>query len=149
MNSDLIELLHEFNVQSVDYLIVGSHALAAHGHVRATKDLDIWVRPESVNAERVLTALTNFGAPLHDLTKKDLCRPGTVFQIGLPPFRVDVLTAIDGVSFEQAWGDRMKTEFGGERALVISLRHLVQNKRAAGRLQDLADIEVLQNQSKQ
>lgn len=148
MNSDLIELLHEFNVQSVNYLIVGAHALAAHGHVRATKDLDIWIRPESVNAERVLVALANFGAPLHDLTKEDLCRAGTVFQIGVPPFRVDVLTTIDGVSFDQAWDDRMKTEFGGEPAPVISLRHLIQNKRASGRLQDLADVEKLQEQKK-
>jgi hypothetical protein len=144
MNPDLTDLLREFNAQAVEYLIVGAHALAAYGHVRATKDLDIWIRADQDNAERVLTALTEFGAPLADLTKDDLTQPGTIFQIGIPPLRIDILTAIDGVTFAEAWTERFETRFGGERTFVISLNHLLKNKNAAGRLQDLADIERLQ-----
>jgi hypothetical protein len=89
--------LSVFNAHRVDYLVVGAHALAAHGHVRATGDLDVWVRPEPANAKRVIEALRAFGAPLLDLGEEDLIRPGTVFQIGIAPLRIDVLTSIDGV----------------------------------------------------
>ena len=143
MNPDFKELLLAFNARNVDYLVVGAHALAAHGHVRATKDLDVWVRPQHDNAIRVVQALTDFGAPLTDLTKDDLSRPGTIFQIGMPPLRIDIITAIDGVYFEDAWPDRLKLSFGGVPASVISRQHLIANKKAAGRLQDLADIEKL------
>lgn len=144
MNRDLIELLAEFNAQAVEYIVVGAHALAAHGHVRATKDLDVWVRPSSDNAVRVLHALAEFGAPLHDLTEDDLVVPGTVFQIGVPPLRVDVITAIDGVEFDAAWPDRVDVPLGGTSVPVLSRHHLIANKKAAGRLQDLADVEVLE-----
>lgn len=144
MNRDFRDLLAEFNVQGVEYLVVGAHALAAHGHVRATKDLDIWVRPDVENAKRVLKALTEFGAPLHDLSEADLATPGTVFQMGLPPLRIDVITAIDGVSFDEAWPARLMTRFSDEPTAVLSKEHLIRNKRAAGRTQDLADIEWLE-----
>lgn len=143
MNLDFKELLLAFNARNVDYLVVGAHALAAHGHVRATKDLDVWVRPQQDNAARVLQALTDFGAPLTDLAADDLTRSGTIFQIGLPPLRIDIITNIDGVDFADAWRDRMETSFGGAPAFVISRHHLIANKKAAGRLQDLADIEKL------
>ena len=103
VNRDFRDLLAEFNAQGVEYLVVGAHALAAHGHVRATKDLDVWVRPDAENAKRVLKALKEYGTPLHDLTETDLAKPGTVFQIGVPPLRIDVITAIDAVSFDEAW----------------------------------------------
>ncbi|OGQ74162.1 MAG: hypothetical protein A3G94_02525, partial [Deltaproteobacteria bacterium RIFCSPLOWO2_12_FULL_60_16] len=106
MNRDFRDLLAEFNARNVEFLVVGAHALAAHGHVRATEDLDVWVRPEGENAKRVLDALRAFGAPLHDLTEKDLTTPGVVFQIGVAPLRIDVLTAIDGVDFAEAWPSR-------------------------------------------
>src|SRR5215475_9924492 len=99
VNRDFRDLLAEFNAHGVEYLVVGAHALAAHGHVRATKDLDVWVRPASDNAERVLSALRAFGAPLHDLTQADLAAPGLVFQIGVAPLRIDIMTSIDGVEF--------------------------------------------------
>ena len=149
MNSDLIELLRDFNDANVEYLIVGAYALAAYGHVRATKDMDVWIRRDSQNAAKVLTALTSFGAPLHGLTVEDLTEPATVFQIGVPPFRIDILTAIDGVEFAEAWRDRFETRFGGERTFVISLHHLVKNKKASGRLQDLADVESLEKQPRE
>jgi hypothetical protein len=148
VNRDFRDLLAEFNVQGVEYLVVGAHALAAHGHVRATKDLDVWVRPDTENAVRVLKALKEFGTPLHDLTETDLARAGTVFQIGLPPLRIDVLTAIDGVSFDEAWNDRLLTKFANEPAAVLSREHLIRNKKAAGRTQDIADVEWLEGGEK-
>ena len=107
MNQDFRDLLAEFNARQVEFLLVGAHALAAHGHVRATQDLDVWVRPSPENATRVIEALRVFGAPLHDLTEKDLSTPGLVFQIGVEPIRIDVLTVIDGVQFDEAWAERM------------------------------------------
>ena len=96
MSPDFRDLLAAFNAHGVEYLVVGAHALAANGHVRATKDLDVWVRPHPDNAARTLDALRSFGAPLHDLTADDLARPGLIFQIGVAPLRIDVITAIDG-----------------------------------------------------
>ena len=144
MNRDFRDLLSAFNDQGVEYLIVGAHALAAHGHVRATKDLGVWVRPEPTNAVRVLRALRAFGAPLQDLTEADLSTPGLTFQIGVPPVRIDVITAIDGVEFAEAWPARMQTRFADLETAVLSKEHLLRNKRAAGRLQDLADVERLE-----
>jgi hypothetical protein len=148
VNRDFRDLLAEFNVQGVEYLVVGAHALAAHGHVRATKDLDVWVRPDAENATRVLKALKEFGTPLHDLTEGDLANPGTVFQIGSPPLRIDVITAIDGVSFDEAWSARLLTKFADQPAAVLSREHLIRNKRASGRTQDIADVEWLETGEK-
>jgi hypothetical protein len=144
VNPDFKELLLAFNAHNVEYLIVGAHALAAHGHVRATKDLDLWVRPETLNAQRVIKALLAFGAPLNDLTAADLSKKETIFQIGLPPVRIDIITNIDGVEFEEAWPDRLETLFGGVPAFVLSRHHLIMNKKTAGRLQDLADVQQLE-----
>jgi hypothetical protein len=143
VDPDFKELLLTFNAHDVDYLIVGAHALAAHGHVRATKDLDVWVRPSRQNAEKVLAALSAFGAPLGDLNLEDLSRAGTIFQIGMPPLRIDLITAIDGVEFDEAWSERFSTGFGGVPVSVISRHHLIVNKTASARLQDLADLERL------
>jgi len=147
MNQDFSELLRVFNDHSVDYLVVGAHALAAHGHVRATKDLDVWIRPEIENARRILTALKSYGAPLQDLTERDLATPGTVFQVGIPPLRIDILTKIDGVEFAAAWPDRWQARFGNESATVISLKHLIANKKASGRPQDLVDVQTIEDVS--
>ena len=143
MTSDFKELLSEFNAQSVEFLVVGAHALAAHGIVRATKDLDVWVRPSRENATRVLAALKSFGAPLHDLTEADLSVPGVIFQVGVAPVRIDILTAIDGLTFGEAWPSRSPADFEGEQVHVLSRNDLIRNKRASGRLQDLADVERL------
>src|SRR5215207_8793474 len=140
MNRDFRDLLAEFNVQGVDFLIVGAHALAAHAHIRATQDFDVWVRPEAENAKRVYRALQRFGAPLQDLTEADLATPGIVFQIGVAPIRIDVITAIDGVEFTEAWANRMITKFDDQPASVLSKEDLIRNKRAAERTQDLADL---------
>jgi hypothetical protein len=144
MNRDFRELLATFNEHGVECMVVGAHALAAYGVVRATKDLDVWVGASEDNAPKVLRALAAFGAPLHDLTVEDLVEPGLIFQIGVPPVRIDVITAIDGVEFVDAWPERFQTTYEGESVSVISLDNLIANKKAAGRLQDLADVEKLE-----
>jgi len=145
VNPNFKELLLAFNEHDVEYLIVGAHALAAHGHVRATKDLAVWVRSEQSNAQKILQALSDFGAPLSDLSADDLTKKETIFQIGLPPLRIDVITSIDGVEFAEAWPDRVETSFGGVPAFVISRQHLITNKKTTARLQDLADVQQLES----
>ena len=144
MNPDFRDLLAAFNARGVEFIVVGAHALAAHGLVRATKDLDVWVRPEIGNAERVLAALEDFGAPSHDLTIDDLAKPGLIFQIGVEPIRIDVITAIDGVTFADAWADRLPARFVDQEVAVLSRKYLLINKRAAGRDQDLLDVKWLE-----
>jgi len=144
VSNDFRDLLAEFNAHEVEFLLVGAHALAAHGCVRATKDLDVWVRPDPLNARRVIAALKAFGSPLHDLTEADLSAPGVTFQIDLPPLRIDILTGISGVEFEDAWRARFESKFADQPAAVLSKNHLFVNKRASGRPQDLADIAWLE-----
>jgi len=148
MNRDFRDLLSEFNARGVEYLVVGAHALAAHGRVRATKDLDVWIRPDPANAQRVLQALQAFGAPLLDLSEDDLSQPGVIFQIGVPPVRIDIVTAIDSVEFADAWLARVRTVFADQNVAVPSREHLIRNKRATGRTQDLADAEWLESKSR-
>jgi hypothetical protein len=144
LNRDFRDLLSEFNAHGVEFLIVGAHALAAHGLVRATKDLDVWLRPDLENAARALAALEAFGAPLHDLTVEDLSKPGLIFQVGVAPVRIDVITAIDGVQFEEAWPDRLEVLFADQAVGVLSRRWLLANKRSSGRAQDLVDVQWLE-----
>ena len=146
MNQNFKELLLAFNEHDVEYLIVGAHALAAHGHIRATKYLNLWVRADLSNAQKVFQALSEFGAPLGDLTTDDLSRKETILQIGMPPLRIDIITSIDGVEFAEAWPDRVETTFGEVPAFVISRYHLITNKKTSARLQDLADVEQLEAQ---
>lgn len=117
MNPDFKDLVAEFNAREVEFLVVGAHALAAHGHVRATKDLDIWIRPDARNAGRVIAAIRAFGAPLHDLTEADLSTPGVFFQMGVPPVRIDVLTNLDGIDFDGALGAPYDEPFRGGAGL--------------------------------
>ena len=144
LNPDYRDMLSALSAGEVEYLVVGAYALAAHGLPRATGDIDFWVRPSTANAERVLEALRRFGAPLSDLTRDDLARPGTVFQIGVAPRRIDLLTAIDGVEFESAWRDRESREVDGLSIPVLSRNDLLRNKRATNRPKDLLDAEWLE-----
>lgn len=147
LNEDFLDLLRTFQADAVDFVIVGAHALAVHGVVRATGDLDVFVRPTPENAEHVYRALVRFGAPLkdHGPTADDLARPGTVYQMGLPPRRVDVLNEISGPSFDEVWARRIETELGGLRVGIISRRDFLANKAASGRPKDLQDIQLLQD----
>ena len=143
MNRDFAEILSELFAAGAEFLIVGAHALAAHGIPRATGDLDIWVRPTPENADRVLQALQRFGAPLFDLTREDLTRADTVFQIGIPPSRVDILSGISGVDFDAAWARRMTITIDDQTLAVLSREDFIANKRAAGRPKDLLDLALL------
>lgn len=145
LNEDFLDLLTAFVEESVEFLLVGAFALAANGAPRFTGDLDVWVRPDPVNAERVLRGLRRFGAPVdvHGLGVEDLGRAGSIYQMGLPPRRIDVLTQIDGVTFDDAWRGRIVVRIGDVTMPFLGLRELVRNKRAAGRPKDLLDIELL------
>ena len=141
---DFKELLVLLNFHHVEFILVGAYALAFHGRPRFTKDLDVCVEPSAENAARAYSALGAFGAPLNELTSGDLERPGLIFQIGVAPNRIDILTAIDGVTFADAWPDRQETRYSDQPVPVISRHHLIQNKRATGRPQDLLDAEELE-----
>lgn len=146
LSSDFVAMLRALSDAQVEFMLVGAHALAAHGVVRYSQDIDLWVRPTPANAARVYAALAAFGAPLaaHDVTPEDFERPGTVYQIGVKPFRIDILTQLSGLTFDEAWPERVQFELGGVPLWVPSVRHLIQNKRASGRLKDLADVEALE-----
>jgi len=125
-------------------MLVGAYAVAAHGVPRATGDIDLWVKRSNENAERVWTALKKFGAPLSDLTKDDLTSLGTVIQLGVTPRRIDILTEITGVEFEEAEAERLVVSIEGIEIPVIGLTHLIKNKKAVGRPQDEADVSRLE-----
>ena len=144
MNPDFRDILSLFNEENVEYLVVGAYALAHHGLPRATGDIDLWVHCSEDNAARILRALSRFGAPLSDITVSDFTRSGMVVQIGIAPRRIDILTAIDGVEFAEAAQDRDQADIEGLIVPIISKRHLVQNKRAAGRPKDQADVASLE-----
>ncbi|HET7620197.1 MAG TPA: hypothetical protein VFK20_16935 [Vicinamibacterales bacterium] len=143
MNEDFVDLLRAFAAADVRFLIVGAYALALHGRPRATGDLDIWVEPSAENAARVMRALAAFGVPLTEITEADFARPGVVYQIGVPPGRVDILTELTGVSFADAWPDRLRRPFGNIDADFIGRDAFLRNKRALGRPKDLGDIDGL------
>lgn len=147
MNPDFRDMLSALSAEGVDYVVVGAYAMAVHGCPRATGDIDILVRPTPEDAKRVLRALKSFGAPLLDLSEKDLATPGTVFQIGLPPRRIDIMNEIDGVSFDEAWQGRVTRDIDGASVPVISREHLLRNKRAADRPKDRADAAWLEEQA--
>ncbi len=142
-NPDYKDMLLALSEANIDFLLVGAYAVAAHGHPRATGDLDLWVRPDSETAPKVYRVLADFGAPLHDLTVDDLASPGMVFQIGVEPSRIDILTAISGVTFDVAWENRISIELDSINLNVIGRTDLIVNKRACGRPKDIADAEIL------
>jgi hypothetical protein len=143
MNPDFVDLLRAFTAHDVRFLIVGAYALAVHGRPRATGDLDVWVEATADNATRVMRALVEFGAPLSGVTPEDFSRPGVVFQMGLPPRRIDVLTELTGVTFDDAWPTRLHAAFGPLSVDYLGREAFIRNKRATGRTRDLADIEDL------
>jgi hypothetical protein len=145
MTPDFLDLLRALLAADARFMIVGAYAVGVHGRPRATKDLDVWVEASSSNAPRVMAALREFGAPLMGLTEADIEQPGMGLQIGVEPGRIDILTSISGLRFEDAWPAVVQAEFApGVRCHVIGLTQLLQNKRAAGRPQDLADVAALE-----
>lgn len=146
LNPDFIDLIAAFSRANVEFIVVGAHALAANGIVRSTGDLDLWIRPTRDNASRVVTGLRDFGAPLaqHGVTETDFTLPGTVYQMGLPPRRIDVLTQISGVEFDEAWVERRTVLIGETPVALLGRAALIKNKRAAGRPKDLLDVALLE-----
>lgn len=143
LNSDFKELLSILNEKQAKYLVVGGYAVIEHTEPRYTKDLDIWISPERDNAERVYAALKQFGAPLVNITVDDFTDPNTVYHMGRPPARVDVLMGLAGLDFEAAWRRRVAGSYGEVTTQFLSIDDLIINKQAVGRLQDLMDVENL------
>jgi hypothetical protein len=143
MHQDFLDLLRAFVDAEVRFLIVGAYALGVHGRPRATGDLDVWVDTTPENAAKVITALQRYGAPTEGVTADDFSRPGIVFQMGLPPLRIDVLTELTGVRFAEAWPSRTRANFGPIGVDVIGREAFIRNKRATGRAKDLGDVEAL------
>lgn len=144
MNQDFVDLLRAFVAHDVRFLVVGAYALALHGRPRATGDLDVWVEATPDNAPRVVRALSAFGAPLDDITESDFSSPGVVFQLGVAPGRIDILTELTGLTFEEAWPERLRHPFGDVEVDFIGRGAFIRNKRATGRARDLGDIEGLE-----
>lgn len=144
-SGDFLDMVAALVNADVRFVVVGAHAMAAHGVPRATGDLDIFVEPEPTNARRIMSALTEFGAPLdvHGVSEADFSAPGLVYQLGLPPTRIDILTGIDGVSFAEAWAGRVEVAMGDLEIPVLGRAELIKNKQATGRVKDQADLALL------
>lgn len=143
MISDFKDLLSILNASKARYLIVGGYAVMKYTEPRYTKDLDIWVEASPKNSLAVFAALVHFGAPLKNLSAADFSREGSIYQMGRPPARVDILTSIGGVRFAHAWKNRVPGDFDGISSHVISRQDLLANKQAVGRPQDLLDVHNL------
>jgi hypothetical protein len=144
LHEDWKEFCALLNANKVDYLVVGAFALAFHGLPRLTADVDLWVRPTRENAERLVAALREFGFPLAAAQVEEFAQPNKIWQIGAPPYRIDVLTSISGVEFEDAWISRMPGELGGVPVAFISRDHFIKNKRSAARTKDVQDADRLE-----
>jgi hypothetical protein len=143
LQADLREFIALLNSHEVEYLVVGGHAVAFHGHPRYTGDIDFLIRTTPGNAARVLRVLQVFGFGALGIVERDLLEPGRVVQLGQPPNRVDLLTSVSGVDFESAWNSRVQTTMDDQPVNVIGWDELLRNKRASGRQKDLADLEQL------
>jgi len=143
--ADFRDLLVALAESGVRFLVVGAHALAAHGVPRVTGDLDIWVEPSAANAGRVWRALAEFGAPLKtlDIEEADFTRPDQVIQLGLPPYRIDLMTSVSGVEFAEAWADRLDAALFEVPVAFLGRASFIRNKRASGRPKDLEDVRSL------
>ncbi len=145
MIDDFRDVLTELNKSGAQFLVVGAHALSVYGVPRATVDLDIWIRADAENAGRVYAALAAFGARLEALgvSQADFQTPDVVTQFGLPPLRIDLMTSVSGLRFDDAWPSRIEAEIEGVRVPILDRESFIRNKRASGRKKDLADLELL------
>ena len=146
MSPDFLDIIRALSGADARFIIVGAYAVNLYVDPRATGDLDIWVEPSADNAGKVLRALKDFGAPLAGVSQSDFAKPGVTFQIGVAPLRIDILTEISGVQFDEAWRDRSMHPFGPFTIPFLGKQTLIQNKRASARPKDLADIASLEKQ---
>jgi len=140
---DFKELLELFNDLGVNYLVVGAYALAFHGSPRNTGDIDLLVQPESANALKIVSALNAFGFGSLGLKAEVFEKPEMIIQLGVPPVRIDIITSISGVSWDEAFAGRVADYYGGVPVSYIGKTQYIKNKKASGRKKDLADVEAL------
>ncbi len=143
-NEDYKDILRALSEEQADFILIGAYALAAHGLPRATMDMDIWVKPAVDNAEKIYAALLAFGAPMDEISVVDFAEAGTVFQIGVAPRRIDILTGISGVNYDAASKEAIAAEVEDIHIRILSMQHLIQNKISTGRPKDLDDAKKLQ-----
>ena len=144
LNKDYKDMLQSLLDNNVRFLIVGAYALAAYGYPRATGDFDIWVEASNENSKKILSSLTQFGAPIVDLTEETFAEKGIVFQIGVAPRRIDLITHIDGVDFNEAYTSKESIDIEELKLPFISKENLIKNKKATGRDKDILDVKYLE-----
>ncbi len=145
INSDFREFIGLLNKNDVKYLVVGGYALAFHGYPRYTKDIDFWIWIEKENAEKIMRTLQSFGFSSLDLKEEDFLSPGHVVQLGRPPRRIDLLTSVTGLDFEDCYPSRVHASIQGLDIEFLDLESFKKNRKAVGRYQDLADLENIEN----
>jgi hypothetical protein len=143
LNKDYKEMLQLLLEEQVDFILVGAYALGAHGYPRATGDIDIWVKADEANSKKIYQALAGFGAPLDQLNENDFAEEGIIFQIGVAPRRIDIITQIDGVTYDEADEDKIVVEVEELKLPVLSLDKLIKNKMSTGREKDELDAKFL------
>ena len=148
MDTNYTDMLKCLNTAGVDYILVGGWAVNLYGYIRATVDLDIWILADRENARRVYAALCEFGAPMSEIKPEEFAEDGIIFQVGVAPCRIDIITRISGVSYAEAVQRAVSKEIDGIPLKVISIEDLIANKKASGRTKDLADVEVLERLGK-
>lgn len=144
LNQDFKEFIQSLNDNHVRYLVIGGYAVALHGHPRYTKDLDVWIGLNKENASNLIMALHQFGFGSLGLQVEDFLNPDQIVQLGHPPSRIDLLTSLEGVDFEDCYSSRVQVIIDEVTVNFIDLENLKKNKKAVGRLQDLADLENLE-----
>jgi len=143
LSQDFKEFIQLLNAHEVEYLIVGGYAVAIHGFPRTTGDIDFWVKPKNENAERVVKSLIDFGFSSVDISVDDFIKENSVVQLGFPPNRIDIMTSVSGITFDECWKNKKEIEFEGEKINFISLHHLRLNKKSTGRDKDNLDLKNL------
>lgn len=148
LNKDYKEMLQLLLEEQVDFILVGAYALGAHGYPRATGDIDIWVKADEINSINIYKALEKFGTPVDQIKMNDFASEGIVFQIGVTPRRIDIITQIDGVSFDEADEDKIIVEVEGLKLPILSFDKLIKNKLSTGRERDELDVKLLKKRKK-
>jgi predicted nucleotidyltransferase len=144
LNNDYKDILSALSEEKAKFILVGAYAMAAHGYPRATMDIDLWVITSSENIKAVIKALAKFGTPMGNISPSYFKDYNFIFQIGVAPRRIDILTAVDGLEFETAYKNSQDINIDGISVKVLSKTDLIKNKRASGRTKDLADVEMLE-----
>ena len=143
LNKDYKEMLQLLLEEQVNFILVGAYALSAHGYPRATGDIDIWVKADEANSKKIYQALSRFGAPLDQINENGFAGEGIIFQIGVAPRRIDIITQIDGVTYDEADEDKIVVEVEELKLPIISLSKLIKNKMSTGRERDKLDAKFL------